>query len=221
MVDPSLVAPIIDFIQNVKYEPREVVRPGGDVEQTSPPQPNFAVKGRSVGKLLSQMEEWHEELGRDLAAEGDTTFGRGRRSLVRWEPSGLRPLTIQEENSQTGENITWRVQELLSNRELLAEGRSMHHCVASYEKNCRKGATSIWTLQAVAEDQEREPVMTIAVDPRRKNITQVRGKYNIAPVGKASSAKQRTLNRAYMRLLTRSQRIFQRWVTQEGLSVRC
>ena len=224
MVDPSLVGPITDFIHNVKFEPREILRPGGGVELAEPPQPNFAVKGRSAGKLLRQMEEWHEELGRDFGEDEDGDSGRGRKALVRWEPSGLRSLAIREENPQTGEKTTWTVQELLSNRELSSEGRAMHHCVASYAKNCRRGSTSIWSLQALSGDQgdqERQPVMTIAVDVPRKSVTQVRGKYNIAPVGKARNVKQRSLNRAYMGLLGRSQRIFQRWVAQEGLSVRC
>lgn len=221
MVDPSLVGPIIDFIHNVKYEPREIVRPGGGVEQAGPLQPNFAVKSRSVDKLLRQMEAWHGELGREFVGDEDGGSDRGRKALIRWDPSDLRPLAIREENPQTGEKTMWVIQELLSNKELATEGRGMHHCVASYAKNCRKGNTSIWSLQAVDGDQERQPVMTIAVDVRRKSITQVRGKYNIAPVGKVRNVKQGALNRAYMRLLARSQRIFQRWVAQEGLSVRC
>ena len=221
MVDPSLVGPITDFIHNVKFEPREIVRPDDSVERAEPPQPNFAVKGRSVDKLLRQMEAWHEELGRDFGGEEDGGFDRGRKTLIKWDPSGLHPLAIREENPQTGEKTMWVIQELLSNRGLAAEGRAMHHCVASYAKNCRKGNTSIWSLQAVNGDQERQPVMTIAVDVRSKNVTQVRGKYNIAPVGKIKNVKQQSLNRAYMGLLTRSQRIFQRWIAQEGLSVRC
>jgi hypothetical protein len=221
MVDPSLVGPITDFIHDVKFEPREIMRPGGVVERVAPLRPNFAVKGRSVGKLLRQMEAWHEELGREYGGDEEGGTGRGRKALVRWDSSGLRPLAVQEENPQAGEKTMWMIQELLSNRELAAEGREMHHCVASYAKNCRKGNTSIWSLQAVDEGQERQPVMTIAVDVHRKNVTQVRGKYNLAPVGKAKNVKQRSLNRAYMRLLDRSQRIFQRWVAQEGLSVRC
>ena len=218
MLDPALVGPIIDFIHDQKYEPREIVRPGGQVELAGPPQPNFAMKARSLDKMMNQMEAWHE----DLAADGNGHFGRGRKALIRWEPSGIGSLRIQEENPQTGEKTTWMIQELLSNRELMTEGRGMHHCVVSYAKNCRKGNTSIWSLQAIdGGDQERQPVMTIAVDVRRKNITQVRGKYNIAPVGKAKNTKQRSLNRAYMRLLTRSQRIFQRWIAREGLRLRC
>ena len=221
MLDTSLVGPIVDFIYNHKYEPREIVRPGGGVEVVGPAQPNFAVKGRSIDKLLHQMEAWHEELGRDLGGEDAAYFGRGRKPVVRWEPSGIGSLRILEENPQTGEKTTWMIQELLSTRELLSEGRGMHHCVASYAKNCRKGNTSIWSLQAMNSGQERQPVMTIAVDARSKNITQVRGKYNISPVGKAKNVKQQSLNRAYIRLLSRSQRIFQRWISQEGLRLRC
>ena len=221
MVDPALVGPVIDFIHNVKYEPREIVRPGGTVERAGPAQPNFGVKGRSLGKLLGQMHAWHEELGRDLAGDEDSGFGRGRRRLVRWGPSGLRSLAVREENPQTGEATMWTVQELLSNRELASEGRAMHHCVASYARNCRKGEASIWSLQAVSGEQPREPVMTIAVDVHRRSVTQVRGRYNMAPVGKARTTKQLSLNRGYIKLLARSQRIFQRWVAQESLSVNC
>ena len=113
------------------------------------------------------------------------------------------------------------VQELNSHRELAAEGRELHHCVASYAKNCVKGNTSVWSLQAVDAAKERHRVMTIAVDAQSRNVTQVRGKYNIAPVGKAQNMDQKRLNRSYKRLLTRSQRIFDRWVSQEGLSIRC
>ena len=67
-----------------------------------------------------------------------------------------------------GEKTTWMIQELLSNRELMTGGRGMHHCMVSYAKNCRKGNTSIWSLQAVdGGDQKRQSVMTIAVDVRR------------------------------------------------------
>lgn len=219
MLDPSMVGPIIDFAHHQKFEPCEIVRPGGEVDIAPPPQPNFSVKGRSIGKLLQLMEEWHEDLGGAFPGDEETSR-RGRRDLVRWDPSGIGSLRLQEQDPNTGEMTTWMVQELNSNRELAAEGRAMHHCVASYEKNCRKGSTSVWSLQAVA-DKERQNVMTIAVDARRKNVTQVRGKYNIAPVGKASNGHQKALNRSYMRLLSRSQRIFDRWVKQEGLSVRC
>jgi hypothetical protein len=219
MIDPTLIGPIVDFIHNVKFAPREVIHPGGLVGRIGPELPNFAVKGRSAEKLLTQMEEWHDELGQDIAADED--IGRGRKAPIKWDASGLKPLQLQEENPQTGETVTWMVQELTSHRELLTEGRSMHHCVSSYTKNCRKGTASIWSLQAVDENKERQPVMTIAVDVRSKAITQVRGRYNIAPVGKAKSMKQQSLSRSYLRLLSRSQRILKRWMTQEGLSLRC
>ncbi len=219
MVDPSLVDPIIDFIHNTKFAPREIVRPGGQVQRLGPRQSNFSVKGRSVEKLLDQMEEWHGELGQEIEAEED--LGRGRKAPITWDRSGFRPLRIQEDVPQTGETITWMVQELVSSRELICEGRAMKHCVSTYAKNCRKGRSSIWSLQAVDGNRERHPVMTIAVDVKGKAVTQVRGRYNIAPVGKAKSAKQQTLNTAYLRLLKRSQRILKRWMSQEGLRLRC
>ena len=220
MLDPSLVGPIIDFLHNQKYEPCGIVLPGGEVQLGGPPQPNFSVKGRSIDKLLGQMEEWHGELGANFDGDENGRSG-GKYAQVRWEPSGISPLRVQEDDPNTGERTTWMVQELNSHRELAAEGRELHHCVASYAKNCVKGNTSVWSLQAVDAAKERHRVMTIAVDAKSRNVTQVRGKYNIAPVGKAQNMDQKRLNRSYKRLLTRSHRIFNRWVSQEGLSVRC
>tara|TARA_Y100000588_G_scaffold395242_1_gene521735 strand:- start:12000 stop:13196 length:1197 start_codon:yes stop_codon:yes gene_type:complete len=219
MIDPSLVDPIIDFIHNTKYIPREIVLPGGQTRRVGPRQPNFSVKGRSVEKLLEQMEEWHDDVGLEIAAEED--LGQGRKDPVVWDRSWIRPLRIQEEVPQTGEVLTWNVQELTSSRELITEGRQMKHCAAPYAKNCRSGKASIWSLNVIDENKERHSVMTVAVDVKGKAVTQVRGRFNIAPVGKARSAKQQTLNAAYLRLLKRSKRILKRWMTQEGLKLRC
>jgi hypothetical protein len=63
MLDPDAVGPVVDFIQNQKYEPREDVV-DGEAMALQPEQPNFAIKGRSMDKLLYQMEMWHRGLSR-------------------------------------------------------------------------------------------------------------------------------------------------------------
>jgi len=82
MLDPDQVGPLVDFIYNQKYEPREIIHPGGGIEMGDPPQPNFAMKARSVDKLLRQMAEWHEQLAR----EADILDGRKTKKghVVTW-----------------------------------------------------------------------------------------------------------------------------------------
>ena len=80
MLDPDQVGPIVDFIQNQKYEPREEVVDGETIE-LPPEQPNFAIKARSMDKLLHQMEMWHRGLTR-----------KERLPPRVWAPSDITPL---------------------------------------------------------------------------------------------------------------------------------
>ena len=107
--------------------------------------------------------------------------------------------------------------ELRSNRELVAEGKALNHCVSSYAKNCRKGNISVWSLRAVIGDIH-EPVLTVAVDNMSRRVTQVRGKFNISVSGKRRNKKHNTLKQSYLRLIPRSQTILQKWMRKEGLT---
>lgn len=222
MLDPACVGPIVDFIHNQKYEPREIVLPGGAIERTAPPQPNFSMKSRSVAKLLRQMEEWHEELAREIFDEGDNSAGKkGRQRLTQWERSGVGEFNLTEEHKSRGEKLHWSIKELMSNRDLVAEGRDMHHCVASYAKNCRRGNTSIWSLQVTDGQRQRHAVLTVALDVHTRTITQVRGKYNMSISGKARDKNQQKLNNAYRRYLERGHIMMRRWMEREGLVMGC
>ena len=80
MLDPDEVGPIVDYIHNQKYVPREETV-DGEVVQLPPEQPNFSIKGRSMVKLLQQVEMWHRQLAR-----------QGRLPAKMWAPSGLNEL---------------------------------------------------------------------------------------------------------------------------------
>lgn len=214
MLDPDQVGPLIDFIHNQKYEPREIIHPGGAIEMGDPPQPSFAMKGRSVDKLLRQIAEWHEQ----LAQEADALEGhKGRKGhVVTWPSSGIGELRVTEDTGKFEPQV-WTVRELLSNRELGAEGKVMHHCVSSYARNCRRGKTSVFTLRVKEESGDVQPVLTIAVDARDRSVTQVRGKYNMSLSGKVRSNKHRSLSERYRRLLKRGERYLQLWMRREEL----
>ena len=89
-------------------------------------------------------------------------------------------LTV-EKSAQTysrPDEFTYRYASGTFEAELVAEGRIMHHCVASYAYSCARGECSIWTLER--RDQEGlEKHQTIEV--RQSQIVQCRGKRNRYP----------------------------------------
>jgi hypothetical protein len=223
MLDPEQVLPIVDYIHSQKFVHSEIVHPGGHVEQGPPPQPNFAMKSRSVDKLLRQVEEWHDELaGRvivDPAGDGQgapSSASKRRNKLVNWERSAIGGLDYEEVNFHTGERTHWAIRELCSNAELSSEGRTLHHCVLSYAKSCRNGGTTIWSLSA-RNGGSREPLLTIAANPHARAVTQVRGKYNAQPGGGGPRRKRGGPGRGYTRMLDRARPVMERWMRQEGL----
>ena len=71
----------------------------------------------------------------------------------------------------------WYIRELLSSRELTAEGRAMKHCVASYAHSCAARRTAIFTME-IEDGSGREKLLTIEVVLRSRQVCQVRGKFN-------------------------------------------
>ena len=206
MLDPDLVGPIVDFIQAQKFEAQEVALPGGGVERVEPPQPNFSMKSRSLPKLLGHVEEWHERLARDTGVHTGNS----------WAPSGIGALEWDDEEDPEG-TVRWTVHEILDGRELVAEGKAMNHCVASYVNNCRRGNTSIWSMQAQEKAARPHPVMTIAVQNGGRHISQARGRRNALPRGKDDQFRR--LQSSHKYYLSRSRHALNRWMEQEGLTM--
>jgi hypothetical protein len=93
----------------------------------------------------------------------------------------------------------WRIRELVSSKELIAEGRAQGHCVASYAKSCFQGKCSIWTMDLQTFDGI-EKRLTIEVGLPQGEIRQVRGLRN------------RRATRDEMRVVTN-------WAMQSGLNL--
>ena len=223
MLDPAHVGPIVDFIYDQKYVPQQIVLPGGGVEQRPPAQPNFSMKSRSIPKLLRQVDEWHEALARQVLLpdeEAEPDQAGGKKSRVRpmsWGASSIGEFEQKQEDKPLGETLTWSIKELLSNHELGAEGGEMGHCVYTYAKSCRNGSTSIWSLGVEDGKGHHHRILTIAVDPRTRAITQIRGRYNVLPNAK----NKKNLERAYQKMLLRSQNVLGQWMSREFISKRC
>jgi hypothetical protein len=166
MLALSYVGPIIDYIRYHKYVPQQLPQPDGTVVEGPPPHPNFSMKGRSAAKLVRFVDDWHAQ----LTGEEDIP-------LKKWEPSGFRQFSHTEIDSETGCTFTWSIHELCTSVQLDVEGRAMRHCVASYVNYCMSGETSIWSLRVRdvdTEDSEQCHILTLAVDNRKRTITQAR-----------------------------------------------
>ena len=207
LLDPAYVGPIIDYINHRKYVLQELVHPGATIEMAPPPEPNFSMKSRSVPKLLDQAEAWHRHLNREeKSAEGQ------------WNKSDIADLFYQVGDAENGGFLLWTISELLSKEELKTEGRSLRHCVSSYAGKCKEGQTSIWSLQVENGLGETIRLVTIVLQLRTRNITQVRSRHNLRPVfsvdGEAFSARVEEKFGWYLR---RSKDILRSWVRWEGL----
>ncbi|MDE2814211.1 MAG: PcfJ domain-containing protein [Gemmatimonadota bacterium] len=207
MMDPTWVGPIVDYVHNMKFASRRIVQEGGGLEEAPPPQPNLTMKGRSATKLLRQVEAWHGHLSREEYV-----------NFQSWQPCGMRSWEWEDETDELGK-VRWTVQELLSSWELAAEGRAMHHCVVLYSDQCADGNTAIWSIGALQEGvEEREHVLTVALDIKSRTVTQARGRYNAVPNKPPKAGKVRSeVQGGYLRLLDRSEHVMQEWMQRERL----
>ncbi|HIG55594.1 MAG TPA: hypothetical protein EYQ18_16770 [Candidatus Handelsmanbacteria bacterium] len=108
--------------------------------------------------------------------------------------------------------------ELLSKQELKSEGRSLRHCVSSYAGQCKEAKTSIWSLSVKDGCGEDIRLVTIAINPWTRNITQARSRYNLRPVVSSDGwAFSRKVEDGFARYLQRGKSMLQAWGKQEGL----
>jgi hypothetical protein len=150
-------------------------------------QPNLTMKGRTADTVLRDVEAWHDAMNRYRPLR------RQNLDKVTWAGHRFDDWKFKENSSSKKPPRIWCVQQILCARELLAEGRALQHCVASYVDSCQNGQCSIWTLRG---DGER----ALTVEIRGKTIRQARGKYN-----REASSKERL--------------VLQRFASESGLVV--
>ena len=172
MLDISQYNPIIDYIWNQKYENRIVFIERGIAREEGPAQPNFSMHGRTPETLLNQVEIWHRQLGIESRG-GD----------LQWIKSEYMDYKTIEGREKNHDMKVWTISELLSSNELIAEGRKLSHCVASYARTCFTGKTTIWTMEVQNcfygnNNQMREKQLTIELHTLSKTIRQIRGLRN-------------------------------------------
>ncbi len=206
MLDPEWIGPIVDYIQDQKFERQEVVLPGGRIELQDPLQANLSMKSRSVDKLLRYVEQWHARLVRDQRVPSN-----------QWQPCGVGELSVTEHDEETDKMLTWSISEVTTTHELVAEGKAMHHCVRTYVHTCRRGSKAVFSLQISDGSGNSQRLMTIAVNPKGRRVTQARGKYNALIGGRLGNRSKNLLDDRYRHYLRRSRSILHQWEEQEGL----
>ncbi len=185
LLDPVQVGPIIDYIHFQRFVPEHVMvginRQMGDADHAvaGPRQPNFTMRDRTAATLVRHVNRWHQGLAYS-----------NRQQNCTWTPSGIVAFSLLEggESSQdpmAGVNLEgnvkhWIIRELLSSAALVAEGRRLNHCVASYASSCRNRHSSIWTME-VERFSGVKKLLTIEVSLRNRSVVQIRGKNNRLP----------------------------------------
>ncbi len=163
MLDAHHYGPIVDFIYNQKYVPSIVDEEGRMVA----PQPNMTMKGRDPESLLRQVENWHPQIGRERRHNNHPA------NFTNWNPCGISGLYHENKETKT----IHRISEICTQADLVAEGRTMRHCVGSYSYSCATGRVSIWKFEEITRGGT-EKRLTIEVSNKERTIIQARGKYN-------------------------------------------
>lgn len=169
MFDPAMIGPVIDYLHYQRFVPQGAFGEGRRLVDLPPAQPNLSMKGRSPESLVAQVYAWHRRLANDNSQQARE-----------WRPSGIAPFEFVEGSREKGTIKVWTIRELLGTRALVAEGRKMRHCVASYSASCARGACSIWTVECETADG-RTKCLTVEVRNAARRIVQVRGFANRRP----------------------------------------
>jgi hypothetical protein len=189
MLDLIHIGPIIDYINNQRFTPVD----NGD-GNVGPPQPNFTMKNRNPETLLAAVEEWHKRLARlNEANDRMRRAARQERTTFKttWSPSTIPHFRLEEGQSNRKGYKLWTIEELLSVKELQAEGAAMSHCVGSYGYSCSTGQKSIWSMKC-RNNEGLKRIATIEISNR--TVVQARGKRNEAIEPAAANILQRWAN---------------------------
>lgn len=148
MLDSSQVVPIVDYAYDCWNRDN-----------------TFSMKGRSPTAVLKAMEEWHKRLAQSKGGNAE------------FKTCGI-PNFLYEKKQVQGDGTeivvkSFRISEILKDKELALEGRKMHHCVYSYRNAIERGTHSIWSLK---DDGDR--LATIRLFNATRTIVEARGRCN-------------------------------------------
>lgn len=161
MLDPNQVGPLLDYIRHAR---------GQD--------PGYSMKGRTGLSVIRAMEAWHGENAR----AGMHNY----KGAQVFKPSGFPSAEYDfSRRDSSGNDLVeiWRIQEILTAKDLAAEGKRQSHCVFSYNRRIETGETSIWVLSK-EDNKSREEhagvwnMLTLEVRNNLRTVVQARGRFN-------------------------------------------
>ncbi|MGH1387063.1 PcfJ domain-containing protein [Kordia sp.] len=127
----------------------------------------YTIKGRTITSLTRQSDEWHTEQAIHRASMVE---------VFTWKPTLNSSLVVTSKSEKDVKK--YRLFELCSSKELIAEGRKMNHCVASYARSCCVKVTSIFSLRCISFSKGHETLATIEMDIRSQTIVQAKARFN-------------------------------------------
>jgi len=128
---------------------------------------DYSMKGRTITSLTRQSDEWHIE---------QAVYSASTVEMFTWEPTLSSSYMVQKKEEKDVKK--YRLLELCSSKELIAEGRKMNHCVASYARSCCVKVTSIFSLRCISISKGQEILATIELDNKSQTIVQAKARFN-------------------------------------------
>ncbi|MBD3675030.1 MAG: PcfJ domain-containing protein [Planctomycetaceae bacterium] len=183
--DERFLRLVIDYVHYQRFVPRLDCDAGPGFG--TPAQPNLSMHRRDPQRLIEAAQRWQRELEQQEPLQDQS-----------WGHAAIVPFAQAEEDSGSLHR-GWTIRQLMTSDELVHEGRVMDHCVATYISSCLEGTSTIWTLEYHVGSKSRK-LLTIEVDPRHREVIQVRGRSN----REANEQERRILENwaraAYLRL---------------------
>lgn len=133
---------------------------------------SFRVLGtsQSLPAMLRRMEQWHRALARAKDLSGIT-----------WNGVALPDHVIEQKDPENRQlTVTWEFHQIVTGKELAAEGTAQRHCVFGYKNRCVSGDCSIWSLTRTDAYGSKSRRLTIELN-RYGAIVQKRGLANRLP----------------------------------------
>ena len=138
--------------QVIDYVDDQVIRNGRKI--------NFNTK--KLSNLLEEVHTWHEELMLMRIGSYKRTYYLPK--------SEIKAYRIELKDK------VYSIIQLLTNKELIEEGRTLRHCVGTYTDNCIDRGSYIFSLRLQDSTNNFIPLITIEVNDQR--IRQKRGRFN-------------------------------------------
>ena len=142
----------INLNQVIDYIYDQVIRNGRVID----------FKKKKLSNLIEEAFHWHEALAL-------MRTGKYKR-IAKLPKSNIDKYSIEHKDKK------YTIRQLLTNKELIEEGRTLFHCVGTYTDNCIERGSFVFSLRLDNEQKETIPLITIEV--REGKIYQSKGKRN-------------------------------------------